>query len=876
MRVTFFAARKGERRDVFAGFLTLFALIASHSLLETARDALFLARVPAARLPWVFLAIAALSLGTVKLDARLTGGRSPRRVLTAVTLSAALVTLGFFVLHSRLGVVGVYALYVWSGLLTTLLLVHFWDLVSARFTITQAKRLYGFIGAGGVAGAIAGSGAASVLSRFLNPEWLVLAAACGFAISGFIPLFFGEDPPSARSSESPPPLADSFRVVAHDPYARQLVVTLFVATVCLTVSDFVFKSTIAERVPSAELGTFLGSVYFGVNVLSLFGQLWFVSWILRRFSLGAALGVLPALLVLTGCGVLVSSTLLAVIALKAADGGLRYSLHRTTSELLFFPFGDEGRRVKAAADLLSQRGGQVLASCAILALTAAHLPARWMAFALVFLAAIWLGHALALRKPYVELFRARSRAARSHHVEEFPELDVSSLETLLQALESDDDREVLAALDVLERERRAQLVPALLLHHPSEQIVIRVLALLTRSGRRKALPTINRISDHPAPSVRAAAMAARCALDPESDKLRELLEREESEEIRATIVVNLIVSGVFTGAEREARIEEILRAGSPMTKLAFAHAIRHRGNEGFDDVLLALVNAPEVEVRRATVAAIGSVHAPGLIPALVEALADERTRATAERALAAYGDEAFEILRARFEDTQGAVSLRWRMPNAMGACNAELALDALGKWLPQEPDGSVRFGIILVLERLIRQHPNSAVPKAEISRSIRGTIERAYFCLHARHELVRGAHHDPNRNTPGHALLRDLLRDKEQNTVGRLFRLLGLLHPSEDLPHIHRSLSVSKELYATSVELLESILREPVRSAVLGLIDDGADEVRLARAGGFYRARPASYLELLARLEHSGSNALREVAHFHLTELTDVARAEVA
>ena len=77
-----FAARKGERRDVWAAFLTLFVLIASHSVLETARDALFLAKVPAARLPWVFLAIATLSLGTVKLDARFAGGRSPRRVLT--------------------------------------------------------------------------------------------------------------------------------------------------------------------------------------------------------------------------------------------------------------------------------------------------------------------------------------------------------------------------------------------------------------------------------------------------------------------------------------------------------------------------------------------------------------------------------------------------------------------------------------------------------------------------------------------------------------------------------------------------------------------------------------------------------------------------
>lgn len=874
--MSFFAARKGERRDVLAGFLTLFALIASHSLLETARDALFLARVPAARLPWVFLAIALLSLGTVKLDARLTGGRSPRRVLMAVTFSAGLVTFGFFTLHSWLGVLGVYALYVWSGLLTTLLLVHFWDLVSARFTITQAKRLYGFIGAGGVAGAITGSGVASVASRFVGPEWLVLMAACGFVATSFIPLFFEEDPPSARSSEAPPPLGDSFRVVTHDPYARKLVGALFVATVCLTVSDFVFKSTIAELVPSAQLGTFLGSVYFGVNVISLISQLWFVSWILRRLSLGAALALLPALLFVTGTGVLVSSTLAAVIALKAADGGLRYSLHRTTSELLFFPFGDEGRRVKAAADLLSQRGGQVLASFAILGLTAAHLSPRWMAFALVVLAFMWLGGSLALRKPYVELFRARSRAARSHHLEEFPELDVSSLETLLQALESDDDREVLAALEVLERERRTQLVPALLLHHPSEQIVLRVLGILTRSGRRKAVPTIARISEHPTPSVRAAAIAARCALEPDSDKLRELLEREETEEIRSTIAVNLLVSGVITGAEREERTTEILRTGSTEAKVAFAHAIRHRGGEGFEDVLSALARAPEIAARRAAVNAIGSVHAPSLLPDLVEALADERTRADAEQALASYGDEGFEFVRARFEDTENRASLRWRMPNAMALCNAELALEALARWLPQEPEGGVRFGVVLVLERLMRQHPSFTAPKTELALSVRGTIERAYFLLHSRCELARGVRDDKSRDTPGHGLLRDLLRDKEQNTVSRLFRLLGLLHPTEDLPHIHRSLSVSKELYATSVELLESILREPVRSAVLGLIDDGADETRLAHARGFYRVRPTSYSELLGRIEQSGSSALSDVARFHLDELNSLAGAEVA
>ena len=51
--MSLFAIRKGERRQVWASFLTLFALIASHSVLETARDALFLAKVPVTRLPWV-------------------------------------------------------------------------------------------------------------------------------------------------------------------------------------------------------------------------------------------------------------------------------------------------------------------------------------------------------------------------------------------------------------------------------------------------------------------------------------------------------------------------------------------------------------------------------------------------------------------------------------------------------------------------------------------------------------------------------------------------------------------------------------------------------------------------------------------------------
>ncbi len=279
-------------------------------------------------------------------------------------------------------------------------------------------------------------------------------------------------------------------------------------------------------------------------MLSLFAQSWLVGWLLKRVSLGAALGVLPALLALSGLGVAVSASLAAVVALKTADGSLRYSLHRTTAELLCLPFGDEGRqRVKTLIDLVGQRGAQVVASLAILGLGAVQASPRVLALGLAVVALAWLVSALALRAPYVALFRARLRSSRAHQLSEFPELDVSSLETLLRALESDNDREVLAALGVLERENKTSLVPSLLLHHPSEAVVLRVLSILSASGRKSAVRTIARIADHDSASVRAAALAARSVLEPDPQQLRLILEQEPSAEVRATLMVNLVVRG---------------------------------------------------------------------------------------------------------------------------------------------------------------------------------------------------------------------------------------------------------------------------------------------------------------------------------------------
>ena len=100
----------------------------------------------------------------------------------------------------------------------------------------------------------------------------MLASAMGLAVAGLVPLAFVNRAAPVRAVEEAPKLSETLGYVARDRYARRVVAALFLATVCLTISDFVFKSAIAAVVPKAKLGEFLGSVYFVINVLSLLCQ----------------------------------------------------------------------------------------------------------------------------------------------------------------------------------------------------------------------------------------------------------------------------------------------------------------------------------------------------------------------------------------------------------------------------------------------------------------------------------------------------------------------------------------------------------------------------------------------------------------------------
>lgn len=63
-----FGLRSSEARNAWKAFVTLAGMMAGHAMLETARDTLFLSRVPAEQLPWAYLMIAGLALLLTKAN----------------------------------------------------------------------------------------------------------------------------------------------------------------------------------------------------------------------------------------------------------------------------------------------------------------------------------------------------------------------------------------------------------------------------------------------------------------------------------------------------------------------------------------------------------------------------------------------------------------------------------------------------------------------------------------------------------------------------------------------------------------------------------------------------------------------------------------
>ncbi len=825
----------------------LFLLVAAHGVLETARDGLFLTEQPVTRLPWLYLAVTAGVLALTPLQRRLWSGQT-RAALPVTLIASGAVTLAFWVGTRSHG--AVLAFYVWTALFSSLVFVQFWLAADEAFGVAEAKQTFGFLAAGGLVGAVSGSAVARLVLGYADPRVLLLisvALTFGAAGLGYVVGRRCHDGPVTIPEMTVTSAVPGY--MRRDPYLRSLALLALLTAASATLIDYLFKAAVASGVPPDRIPRMVANVYLGQSTLALLVELVVVRSVLQTTGVTRSLALLPLVVLGGASGYAVGGGLVVLLALKILDGGLRPSLYRVGTELLFLPIGAAERRViKPSIDTLGQRGGQAIVSLLLLGVPQLPDGARMGAVTILLAAVgvVWVGAARVLRRHYLNRFQEQLGAGRVQ-MGGVRSLDLASAEILVHALGSSNSREVLTAVHVLARSGRLGLVPALVLYHPEPVVVRTALAHFAGTPRTDVdalLPFLFRHSDE---QVRAAAAERWLQAGNGPEGLRPALE-DSSPRVRAAALVAL--SSSDSGRDAREAMARIVSEGLPEALRALAWAIANAPRPDLLPMVQGLFLRGDTETRRELLRAARGLPAPppDFVSRLVSLLAEPALRSGARDALVSIGAPAREQLETLLLSPDTPFALDRELPATLVRFPAESAAGALIRRLVQPRGGLARFRSLRALNQLRRDNPRLPLDRAALASALElelGSVlkNRALRLTGVRLRIAT------DHENPAGMLLLDLLQDKERRAVERVFRVLSLLFPGGRLEQVYLGArSESPRRREAAREVLVELLPPPWRERVLMVLEpDQADPATVQRLLGAEPTTESFVTALLAQ-----------------------------
>lgn len=850
----------------------MFAILAGYTISETARDSLFLGSNGRGQLAIAYVLLAGIAIVALAINAQLVR-RVGRRFALIITLGAAAAGTMMFWL-SPLGRQEAFALYLWTGLLGTVVVVQFWLLAGTRFTTAEAKRLYGPIAAAGAVGTLAGALLAWIAVAVVDVRHLLPMAAGFYVLAGILllqdkdaiePRLAGASSSLERFDAKPRPRTKR-KLVEGRGYVIRLVVLTVCATSAALLADYLLKSRAATAMRADELPRFFARYMGAVSALSLILQVIGASWLVKKIGVLGMIAILPMMMLVGGAAaVMTTGSFVAIALTKGADASLRYSVSRVATELLWMPVPDAVRTtIREPLESVVTRLVQAATAGLLLLLVAVDWggPTHVSAF-LAGVTAVWVIVAAGLRPSYLTQLR---RSVSKRGLTTAVELDIRAVETVVEALSSDDDQRVIAALQILTTHRRTKLIPALILRHDSPEVLAVALDAIATPERSDWRPLTQRLMLAPSPKVRMLALRALARIDDQTAIMAGLSD-DDPGVLAHAVFWKLQMGDELVVIENPTIAVLLAESGARgvVARLQLLDAIRSHGDGRWTEVLVALSRTEDDGSVESLALAMAHIPDPRFLPFLIGRLVTRVGRARVREALVAIGEPALvELERALAVETTPP-RLRLHLPTTIATFGSTRAAEILGTQLAREHSGAVRFRILRGLSRL--------AVREEImldAKILLGEIR-----LHLREHLRLLSLGIPIlSDTDGSetaVLLRGLVRDKISQAFDRAFLALQALHPRENIREIERAITGGdRRARAHATEFLDTLTRSSlyaseaareVRGLLLVIGDDlePADRVLRANLG----PPPATVPEALALLVLEADTLLAACAGYH-------------
>ena len=315
-----------------------------------------------------------------------------------------------------------WSFYLFGDAWSTVWVTSFWAYLSELTLTEQSKRLYGLIGAGGVIGGLTANFAVWQYVEDSGIGVLLTGAAILTIVIAVIVLrleMIARRPGAAiqRRTDTPKPekatdspkkkdnLFEGARLVTASKYLLAIAMITFLYEINSQILDYQYSSAAEALQGAGGTQAFFGRIGTIVGLVSVFTQLFLVSFIIRTFGITTALLVLPAAMAAASGIYFVTPVLTTAALLTISDNAFSYSINQTARETLYVPTSDDVKyKARAFINMLVQRVGKGAAILMALGFGAmSNLPIRYLSLLAFAVIAVWIGFALYAGRKFDQL-----------------------------------------------------------------------------------------------------------------------------------------------------------------------------------------------------------------------------------------------------------------------------------------------------------------------------------------------------------------------------------------------------------------------------------------------------------------------------------------
>ena len=367
-------ARPDEVRAMLWAFAYFFCLLSGYYILRPLRDESGIA-AGVGNLQWLFTGTFFVMLAVAPLFGALVT-RVPRRqfIPWVYHFFAASLVLFFALGHAIPGqpyVAG--AFFMWVSVFNLFVVTVFWGFMADLFNTEQGKRLFGFIAAGGSAGALVGPLLTAGLVTYLGPVNLLLISAlllevAVLCVRQILNTQQAQKPANSMTAQSANDqvigggILAGLTEIARSPFLMLICCHVLLLSLTSTFLYFQQASIVSAAFDNpADRTRVFASIDLAVSVVTIILQLTVTGSVLVRLGVGAALASLAFVTMGGFLALAIMPTLIVLVVFQALKRAAEFGFANPARETLFTVVTREQKyKAKSVIDTAVFRGGDAV------------------------------------------------------------------------------------------------------------------------------------------------------------------------------------------------------------------------------------------------------------------------------------------------------------------------------------------------------------------------------------------------------------------------------------------------------------------------------------------------------------------------------------